>query len=164
MIRKLTRVAIITWVFFMVHLGHGSSLQAQTTGQTIYVPVYSHIYGGPKSRSLDLTATLSIRNTDLAEPLILTSVRYYDSDGKLVKDYLQQEQLLGRLATTHFIVEERDTSGGSGAKFIVQWRSPKPISPPLVECVMVTTHSGLGISFLSQGRVIADTNKHRSDK
>ncbi len=164
MARKLLTILGLMCTMFDYGLAIGGDIPAQTTGQTIYVPVYSHIYGGVRSRPLDLTATLSVRNTDLSEPLILTAVTYYDSDGKLVKEYLKNEQALGPLATTHFIVEERDTRGGSGAKFIVQWRSHKPINPPLVECVMVTTQSGLGISFVSQGRVIAETSKKKSEK
>lgn len=141
---------------FHVGLAYGGDLLAQSTGQTIYVPVYSHIYGGLRTRPLDLTATLSIRNTDLAEPLAVTSVRYYDSDGKLIRTYLKKDQRIGPLATTHFIVEESDTSGGSGAKFIVQWKAKKPMTPPLVECVMITIQAGLGISFVSHGNVIAE--------
>ncbi|MGH2414466.1 MAG: DUF3124 domain-containing protein, partial [Microcystaceae cyanobacterium] len=34
-------------------------------GQTIYVPIYSHIYFENSQKTFDLTATLSIRNTDL---------------------------------------------------------------------------------------------------
>ncbi|MBD0302236.1 MAG: DUF3124 domain-containing protein [Tolypothrix sp. T3-bin4] len=57
-------------------------------GQTIYVPVYSHIYHQDQQdqqKIFNLAATLSIRNTDLTKPIIITSVRYYDSNGKLVK-------------------------------------------------------------------------------
>lgn len=125
-------------------------------GQTVYVPVYSHIYGGPRARPLDLTATLSIRNTDLDEPLELIAVDYYDSDGKLVRKYLEKIQKIGPLATTRFIVEEYDSTGGSGAKFLVQWKSGKPLTPPVIECIMITIQSGLGISFVTNGRVIKD--------
>ncbi len=55
--------------------------------QSLYVPVYSHIYiheGAP----FRLTATLSIRNTDSVNPLYVISVRYYDSAGKLVRQYV----------------------------------------------------------------------------
>ena len=31
-----------------------------STGQTVYVPIYSHIYSGIKARPFDLAATLSI--------------------------------------------------------------------------------------------------------
>src|SRR5215831_2679018 len=43
------------------------------TGQTIYVPIYSHIYFQNKSRTLNLTATLSIRNTDLTHAITVTA-------------------------------------------------------------------------------------------
>jgi len=164
MIRKLISLIGVICATFSVGLAYGGNLAVQTTGQTIYVPVYSHIYGGPRSRPLDLTATLSVRNADLSQPLTITAVNYYDSDGKLVKAYLKKDQPLGPLATTHFIVEERDTSGGSGAKFIVKWKSQKPVTSPLVECVMITIQSGLGISFVSQGRVTAETTKESAEK
>jgi len=52
--------------------------------QSIYVPLYSHIYADDryKDKPFALTATLSIRNTDPAIGLILDSVDYYDSQGK----------------------------------------------------------------------------------
>lgn len=55
------------------------------TGQTIYVPIYSHIYYENREKSFDLAATLSIRNTDLTSPMIVTAVRYYDTNGKLLR-------------------------------------------------------------------------------
>lgn len=110
-------------------------------------------------RSLDLTATLSIRNTDPAESLDLTSVTYFDSDGKLVRKYLEKPQTIGPLATTQFIVEDNATTGESGTKFLVQWQSLRPVTPPVLECLMITTQSGLGISFVTHGRVIKDVGK-----
>ena len=38
---------------------------ALSAGQTVYVPIYSHIYSGNKARPFDLAAILSIRNTDM---------------------------------------------------------------------------------------------------
>jgi len=61
-----------------------------SSGQTLYVPVYSHIYSGVKGRPFDLAATLSLRNTNLQNPITLVSVKYYDSAGKLVEDYLSR--------------------------------------------------------------------------
>src|SRR4028118_1380035 len=40
-------------------------------GQTIYVPAYSHIYFENQQQSIDLSATLSIRNTDLNNSIII---------------------------------------------------------------------------------------------
>lgn len=124
------------------------------TGQTIYVPVYSHVYYEDQRRILNLAATLSIRNTDLTQPMIITSVRYYDTAGKLVKQYLTRFVQLGVLASTDFVIDLRDTSGGSGANFIVEWVAEKEISEPVVEAVMIGTESNRGISFISPGKVI----------
>jgi hypothetical protein len=127
-----------------------------SSGQTVYVPIYSHIYSGVKGRPFDLAATLSIRNTNLKSPITLTAVKYYDSDGKLVKDYLGQPKQLKALVTTRYIITEGDRSGGSGANFIVVWQSDQKVNPPVIEAVMIGTHSGQGISFLSKSRVIKE--------
>ena len=47
-------------------------------GETLYVPVYSHIYYEDQQKVLNLAATLSLRNTDFINPIIITSVQYYD--------------------------------------------------------------------------------------
>lgn len=125
-------------------------------GQTVYVPIYSHIYSGVKGRPFDLAATLSIRNTNLQNPIVLESVKYYDSDGKLVKDYLKKPLQLNALASTRYIIMEDEKAGGSGANFMVVWKSELNVNPPIIEAVMIGTHSGQGISFLSRGQVIKE--------
>lgn len=123
-------------------------------GQTIYVPVYSHIYYENQEKALNLTATLSIRNTDFYQPMIITSVRYYDSNGKVVKQFLARPVQLGAMASTDFVIARTDTSGGSGANFIVEWIAETAIFEPVVEAVMIGTESNRGISFISPGKVI----------
>jgi hypothetical protein len=123
-------------------------------GQTVYVPIYSHIYTEDQTRRMDLTATLSIRNTDLVNPMIVTLVSYYDSNGRLVRKYLEKPVELGPLASTDFVVNRTDTSGGSGANFIVEWAAEQRISEPVIEAVMIYTLGNQGISFISNGRVI----------
>lgn len=130
-------------------------------GQTIYVPVYSHIYYGDQQQIFNLAATLSIRNTDLTNSIIITSVRYYNSDGKLVKQYLERPIQLGALASTDFFVKKTDTSGGLGANFIVEWVAQTEISEPIVEAVMLGTDLHQGISLLSPGRVIKTQNNRQ---
>jgi hypothetical protein len=58
------------------------------------------------------------------------------------------------MASTRFILTEGDTTGGSGANFLVTWQSRTKINPPLIEGVMIGTRSGQGISFVSRGQVI----------
>ena len=125
-------------------------------GQTVYVPIYSHIYSGVKGRPFDLAATLSIRNTNTQNPITLVSVKYYDSEGKLVEDYLNKPLQLNALVSTRYIITEDNKAGGSGANFMVIWKSDQNLNPPIIEAVMIGTHSGQGISFVSRGQVIKE--------
>ena len=137
---------------FSVSLAHDEN--KPSSGQAVYVPIYSHIYGGPKSRPLNLTVTLSIRNTDSSNSINVSDIDYYDSDGKLIKKYINGPITLKPMASKRFIVEELDTSGGSGANFIVTWKVDKKVSPPIVQAVHIGTGSGQGISFITFGRTI----------
>ena len=123
-------------------------------GQTVYVPVYSHIYSGDREQPFYLAATLSIRNTDNKHAITITAVDYYDSQGKFLKHYLDKALSLGAMATKRYVVPESDKSGGSGAKFIIKWQSEQPVAEPLIESVMISTKTQQGISFTSRGRVL----------
>ena len=133
---------------------HASPKISLWKGQCIYVPVYSHIYSGDREHPFYLTATLSIRNTDLNNPIEILSADYYDSSGKLLKKYLKGSQHLKPLETVRYIVKESDKEGGSGAKFIVTWQSQIEVNEPIIETIMIGTKSQQGISFISQGKVI----------
>lgn len=149
-------VAALILAGFALTLCWAASTPELSTGQTLYLSIYSHIYGGPKSRPIDLTATVSIRNTDSASSIRILSLKYYNSNGALLKEYLTKPLQLGRYASVRFIVEELDKSGGSGANFIVKWTSTRKVNPPVVEGVHIGTRSGQGISFITQARIIMD--------
>jgi len=123
-------------------------------GQTVYVPIYSHIYIGDRDRPYYLAATLSIRNIDPNHSITILSADYYDSSGKLLRSYLKQPEELGKMASTRYIIKESDKSGGSGANFIVKWKSETLVNEPIIEGVMIGTKAQQGISFLSRGRAI----------
>jgi len=123
-------------------------------GQKIYIPVYSHIYHGNKETPLPLSVTLSIRNIDPGNSLTITAVDYYETQGKLLKHFLKEPLTINPMGSERYVVAQKDTSGGSGANFIVTWRSDKQINPPIIESVMIGTQSQLGISFTSRGKVI----------
>jgi len=145
------------WLFMLIFLipsyalGEGPVL---STGQLLYVPVYSHIYIGNKERPFNLAVTLSVRNTDPREGFELVSVDYYDTDGKLLKHYLDVPRALPPLSSQRFVVAEGDVRGGSGANFIVRWQASVPVNAPVVESIMIGTQSGQGISFTSSAREI----------
>jgi Protein of unknown function (DUF3124) len=123
-------------------------------GQLLYVPAYSDIPYLDEKRRYPLAVTLSMRNTDGAQSIIITSVRYFDGEGRLIRTYVEQPLRLGPLASTARVVEERDTQGGTGASFLVEWRAEVPVHAPVVEAVMIGTSGAWGISFTSPGRVL----------
>lgn len=124
-------------------------------GQTVYVPVYSHIYhDNNQEQVMNLSATLSIRNTDLANSIIITSVRYDDTDGQLVRQDIESPVELKPLASTNFFIASDDTSGGSGANFIVEWVAEETVYEPVIEAVMISTSFQQGLSFVSPGKVL----------
>ncbi len=128
------------------------------TAQTVYVPFYSQLYHPEGSGfQLDLRGTLSIRNTSETNEIRITRVQYFNSSGKLVKKCLEgKHSVLSPLATTEFGIAQKDTSGGSGANFIVEWVSEKLVSDPVIEAIMITFSGTHSYSFTSAGRVIED--------
>jgi hypothetical protein len=155
----------IIFVLGMVVMGNflvaGSCLAESinlSEGQTVYVPVYSHIYV-MRGHTFDLGISLSIRNTDPTHPITILSVSYNDSDGNLVRNYLESPIQLNHLASKDFFVSEMDTTGGFGASFLVKWKSLIKVNEPIIEGVMAGTRSGQGISFVSRGKAIKDGSK-----
>ena len=127
--------------------------ESVVAGQMVYVPVYSHIYAKGGKPFL-LEATLSVRNADMQEGITVTSVRYYDTKGNLIKDYLETPMLLKSLETAEFLVPQKDIKGGSGANFIVEWLSETKVNKPVIEAVMIGTEDATSISFVRTGIAI----------
>lgn len=124
--------------------------------QLLYVPIYSEIPYGDQHRTLNLSATLSIRNTDRTQSLTLKRVDYYNSKGNLASAYLTEPCILKPMASLEFIVKESDRRGGISASFLVEWTGASPLSPPVVEAIMISTASAQGISFSSPARVLEE--------
>ena len=126
------------------------------TGQVIFVPAYSEVFYNNRN-TLDVTITLTIHNTDLEHPIIIKSVRYYDTNGNLVHRYIDQPLQLAPMATNSIVIAGDDKPGGVGANFIVEWVAETGVYEPVVEAIMVNTSGQQGISFMSPGRVISQT-------
>lgn len=120
--------------------------------RTVYVPAYSHILTSDDARPYNLAVTLSVRNTDPARPIVVGSVRYYDRDGRPVRQYVKRPLRLAPMAAVDFFVAEGDTAGGSSASFLVEWSAEGRVSGPVIEAVMIGTAGTQGISFVSPGR------------
>ena len=156
--RQLTLVAAaVVWLsILMLTTGLSASEIKLSRGQTVYVPIYSHIYSGDRERPFLLTAILSVRNTDPAHSITISTIDYYSSDGKLIKKYIDRPVELKPLASARYIVPESDSSGGSGANFIVKWKADSEVNNVIVEGVMIGAKMQQGISFVSRGQVIKE--------
>ena len=157
--KKYAVIFLAVFAVFMVSQVQAAGNPELSKGQTLYVAAYSHIYIGHKGTQYNLTITLSIRNIDPSNPITITKVDYFETQGKLLKNLITEPVMLKALESTRFIIPpQKKEAGGSGANFIVKWESKKISNPPIIESIMIGTQSQQGISFTSRGQVIIDQN------
>jgi hypothetical protein len=123
--------------------------------QEYYVPVYSSIYGHTGKNEFLLSATLSIRNIGFTDSLYISKIDYYDSEGKLLKKYLDSTVLLKPMASMEFVVASSERKGGAGANFVVECFGNNILNEPLIQSVMTT--GDLRIGFTAEAVKIKTT-------
>ena len=124
-------------------------------GQTLYLPIYSHMLYGNLGKSgqasyVLLSSLVSIRNSDTKRSLRVLSAKYYDTHGKLLGERVPNPVSLPPLGTLELFVELNDASGGSGANFVVKWDAESPINPPLVDALHANMDGGKAVIFMTQ--------------
>jgi hypothetical protein len=82
---------------------------ARSTGQSLYLPVYSHIWHGEMDRRGEPTRTLmsvsvSIRNTDPSRPIRIVSAQYFDTDGRKLREYVPAPHSVAPMGTYEIFV------------------------------------------------------------
>lgn len=133
-----------------------SAFQELSRGQTVYVSVDANVLIAPRGVPFSLGVTLVVRNTDMSNSLKVTTVDLYDTEGKLLKRFGEPPLELRPLETKYIHLRESENLGGLGSNFIVRWGASSEINTPIVECLMIGTRSGQGISFTSPGKVIKE--------
>lgn len=128
--------------------------------ETDYLPIYSSIYYQDGTKRFPITATVSIRNTSMIDSAFILSAKYYDSYGrKLLHSYLDSTLLLSPLESIELVVEEKETEGGAGANFIIEWAATRYSDQLMIQSIMIGTYSQQGISFLTEAKVIKQVVK-----
>lgn len=130
---------------------------ARSTGQSLYLPVYSHIWHGEMDKKGEptralLSVSVSIRNTDLARPIRILSAQYYDTDGRKLREYVPAPRGVAPMGTLEIFVPRSDDTGGSGANFVIVWKADAPASPPLVEGVHASLQAGRSVAFVTSAQ------------
>ncbi len=125
--------------------------------EQVYVPIYSDIYNKTKDFRFLLTATLSIRNTSAKDSLFIKNADYYDTQGNFVRSYIKRPIYLKPLESIEYVIEEKDTLGGSGANFLITWGAHNSVKP-IFQGVMVGISGQQGFAFTTDGVTISDGN------
>jgi hypothetical protein len=157
--KKGGRSVLILAVFFVVcsivSLGYAESQIKMWMNQTVYVPIYSHIYlSQEKKIKLDFSAFLSIRNTDSQKAITLTSVDFYSSEGVLLKKYIPKPKQINPMSSTYFVIEISDTRGGFGDNFIVKWEAANKVTEPFIEVLHTGVRGSFRYTYNSRGVAI----------
>lgn len=123
-------------------------------GQLLYLPVYSNIPYLIDTGMFDMSAFVAIHNTDLKYPIILTKVLYFNQEGKLVDDFLKEDEMeIMPLATKNFYIPYEDKSG-TGANFLIEWISDTLVNEPLIESVTLCLKPNNTLAIPGNARVI----------
>lgn len=122
---------------------------------TYYVPIYSDIYVGDNHPKELLAATLSLRNTSLKDTLFVSKIDYFNTEGGLVRSFIDHQIAILPMATVHYVIDRDDDSGGSGANFIVELHARSLDVRPLVQAVMIGEYSNKAFAFESDGYLIS---------
>lgn len=118
---------------------------------TSYLSVYSQINSLTEDRTHDLTATISMRNTNRRDTLFILKAEYFNTTGDLIRSYFNKPIFIGPMETVEIIIDEIDKEGGTGANFLMEWKINQTSNEPLFEGVMISTSGQQGLSFTTHG-------------
>lgn len=117
-----------------------------------YLSVYSQIYSGTEHRKYNLTTMVSLRNTSVKDTIYILKAEYFDTHGSSVRTYFDFPIYLAPMETTEIVIDESDTSGGTGSNFIIEWKIPNNCPEPLFEGLMNSMVGQQGLSFITQSK------------
>ncbi|WP_417291635.1 DUF3124 domain-containing protein [Corallibacter sp.] len=145
--KEISSINPINWQERFIDLSTKDSL----TNGSSYLSVYSEIYSMTEHRTINLTATVSLRNISVKDSVFILNADYYNTHGDLIRNYFKKPIYIKPLETLEIIIDEKDSHGGSGANFIFDWKTHPNNSEPHFEAVMISTSGQQGISFTTQG-------------
>jgi hypothetical protein len=126
-------------------------LDSLEIGET-YLSVYSEIYSLTEHRTHNLTATISMRNTNLKDTIYVSSAKYYNTKGELIRNYFDKPIFILPMETVEIIIDQMDKEGGTGGNFMFDWKTKPDSNEPLFDGVMISTSGQQGISFTTSGK------------
>jgi len=157
----MKNVSMVFILALLLGINNVRAAEELSQGQILYLPIYSHIWHGNKivdgkyPVKSQVSALVSIRNTSLKTPIRISTARYYSTDGKLLKEFLPKPVEIGAMGTLELFVERKESEGGSGANFIIQWDAASTTNPPVVEAIHADIKGGgPALTFVTTARPI----------
>jgi hypothetical protein len=122
---------------------------AASKGQTLHLPLVSHVFLGAKSKPYDLTKTFTFRNRDRKNAVTLVSIVYFNGSGEHLGEVLKIPRRIAPMASLQMPIgsPKPDKTKEGSPCLIVRWKADKPVMPPLVQCIMIGASGQQGISF-----------------
>jgi len=154
-VRKCLLVAVV-FLLFGNSLANAETAPKLSAGETVYVSIYSNLFIGSVKEKFQLSALLSIRNTDPKYSITILKADYFDTDGRKIRSHIYQPVRLGPLASKYYFVEPQDVRGGEGANFLVTWKAGQDVNQPIIEAVMLNVYNRQGVVFRCPGQIITE--------
>jgi len=148
------------WLALLVsNLSFAQDQIGRTKGQLLYLPVYSHISHGELTRDGQpaktlLSVSVSIRNTDPSHAIQITSAQYFNTRGQRLREYVPSPTLVAPMGTHELFIPRSDETGGSGANFVIAWKSDAAVNAPIVEAIHADLPGSRSITFTTSARQI----------
>lgn len=118
----MKHIAIAFPLILSVTLAIGQTALSKSVGQSLYLPIYSPIWHGDTNtlnqpeRTL-VSVSVSIRNTDPATTIQAISARYFDTQGKRLREYVVAPVKIGPMGTHEIFIPRADDTGVARRKF-----------------------------------------------
>lgn len=121
---------------------------------TTYLSIYPQIYSQTEHKTHNLTATVSMRNTNRNDSIFIEKAEFFDTKGKLIRTYFEQTIYIAPMETVEIVIDEIDSDGGTGSNFLFDWKIRPNSNEPFFEGIMISTYGQQGLSFTTSGKRI----------
>ena len=156
--KRMLFVLVISLILFNLIVPLKSLAGELLTAGTIYVPVYKSFYQsyGSTRDAYSLTSTACFHNTDPKHAIVVHTIEYFDSSGKLLSKLIDAPITIKPWTSREITLQYSTQPEEFGANLIVRWKADQPVNNPLVEVLMVGQVLNRGVSFLTRGYAIKE--------
>jgi hypothetical protein len=157
-VKRISFILVISLILINIIVPFQSSAKELSIAGTVYVPVYKSFYQsyGSTRDAYALTSTACLHNTDPKREIVVHTIEYYNSNGKLLNKLIDEPITIKPWTSREITLSHSTQPEDFGANLIVRWKSDQPVNHPIVEVLMVGQVLNRGVSFLTRGYEIKE--------